>query len=103
VSLTDSIDRYIIRYAFKQNVTYKIQYTVKTNNGLEVSSPMYLVMEAESINPEIDADLKAELNYNNACIDLYLKGRESAITGKFLLTRASSLDNYSSWLEISDF
>ena len=102
-SLTESIDRCIIKYALKQNVTYKVQYNVRTNNGLEIGSPMYLVMEAESINPEIEADLKAELNYNNACIDLYLKGKESAITGKFLLTRASSLDNYSSWLEISDF
>lgn len=101
--LTSSIDRYLISYAFPQNVTHKIQYTVKTNNNLIVASPKYLVMDTKSIDPEIQGSLIATLNYDNSCIDLKLIGKEHAITGAFILTRASSLDNYSSWLEISNF
>lgn len=108
-SLTESIDKYVLRYALMQNETYKLQYQIITNNNLEVNSPKYLVMDAESINPEIKAVLTAKLDYNNACIDLNLigdsaeDGSEYAATGAFLLSRASSLDNFSSWLPISNF
>ena len=108
-TLKESVDRYILRYALQENVTYKIQYSVKTNNNLIVESVKYLIMEAETIDPEIRASLKATLNYDNACIDLRLVGEltpggsEYAITGKFILSRASSLDNFSSWLTISKF
>lgn len=108
-SLTESIDKYAIRYALVRNVTYKVQYQVITNNNLEVNSPRYLIMDAESIDPEIKATLTAELNYDNACIDLNLigdtmeDGSEYAATGAFLLSRASSLDNYATWLPIANF
>jgi hypothetical protein len=108
-SLTTSIDKYTLNYAMKQNSLYKIEYIVVTNNGLEIHSPQYLVMEAESIDPEVSAQLIAELDYENACVELGLVGEtapdgtERIITGAFLLSRASSLDNYGSWLPISTF
>lgn len=108
-SLTESHDKYIIRYNFTKDTTYKIMYSVRTNNNLEVNSPKYLVMNMSSIDPSIYAELKANLNYDNGCIDLTLKGIEDddgaqrTVTGKFLLSRASSTDNYLSWLPISKF
>ena len=108
-SLIESQDKYVLKYDIGKDVTYRIQYSVKTNNGLIVKSPRYLIMNSLSIDPEIKAKLVAELDYNNACINLNLigeispSGKEYAITGTFLLTRASSLDNYSTWLPISRF
>jgi hypothetical protein len=108
-SLIESIDKYVIKYAFEQDVTYKVQYCVRTNNNLEVKSPKYLVMDSESVDPELRAKIVAELDYNNACINLNLigertpEGREYAATGAFLLSRASSLDNFSTWLPVSNF
>lgn len=108
-SLIESIDKYVIKYAFAQDVTYKVQYCVRTNNNLEVKSPKYLVMDSESVDPELRAKLVAELDYNNACINLNLigertpEGKEYAATGAFLLSRASSLDNFSTWLPVSNF
>jgi hypothetical protein len=77
-SLAQSIDRYSIRYAFVQDKRYKIQYTVKTNNNLIISSHKYLVMDSKTINPEIKAILSAKLDYNNACIDLHLIGERDS-------------------------
>ena len=108
-SLIESHDRYILRYDIGKDVTYRIQYAVKTNNGLIVKSPKYLIMNSLSIDPEVKAKLIAELDYNNACININLIGEmapsgvEYAITGTFLLTRSSSLDNYSTWLPITRF
>nr|DAF58754.1 MAG TPA: hypothetical protein [Siphoviridae sp. ctxMM9] len=66
-------------------------------------------MESDSIDAEIKATLEAKLNYDNACIDLGLIGKknalggEDAVTGVFVLQRASSLDNYATWTTISNF
>ena len=108
-SLTESIDKYILKYALKQDVTYKIQYCVRTNNNLIVKSAKYLIMDSETINPELEAELVASLDYENACINLNLigkrdqNGKEYAATGEFLISRASSFDNFATWLSISKF
>ena len=106
---TSSIDIYNIKYALQKNITYRVQYSIITNNNLTVDSFKYLVMESDSIDAEIKATLEAKLNYDNACIDLGLIGKknalggEDAITGVFILQRASSLDNYATWTTISNF
>lgn len=107
--LTASEDKYNIKYALQANLTYKVQYSVITNNGLQVDSYKYLVMWLESIDSELKATLSADLDYDNACVTLKLQGKrdengnEGAATGRFLLSRASSIDNYSTWTEISKF
>lgn len=106
---TSSIDTYNIKYALQKNITYRVQYSVITNNNLTVNSFKYLVMESDSIDAEIKATLEAKLNYDNACIELSLIGKknafggEDAVTGVFVLQRASSLDNYATWTTISNF
>ena len=66
-------------------------------------------MQANSIDPELKASLVAKLDYDNACINLALVGKkgpngeEYAATGAFLLSRASSADNFSTWLAVSQF
>lgn len=108
-SLSSSIDKYTLRTALKENIVYKMNYEVTTNNGLQFSSPKYSLIEAESINPELSAKLNAELDYENACINLSLAGAtmqdgsEYIVSGAFVLSRSSSLDNFATWLPISTF
>ena len=107
--LNESTDLYSIKLAFEKNVTYKIQYSIITNNGLTINSPKYLVMQAESIDSELKAKLSSSLDYDNACVNLHLigekdsEGGEQAATGAFILSRAHSLDKYSTWTLIANF
>lgn len=88
---------------------YYIQYSVITNNNMEVSSPRYRIMQKRSIAPEIDAIVNAEMNYENGYVDIKLVGEkdndgmEKGATGSFLLTRSCSDDNFTVWSEILRF
>ena len=88
---------------------YYIQYSVITNNNLEVFSPKYRIMQKRSIAPEIYATVKAEMNYENGYVDIKLIGEQDAdgmekgATGSFLLARSCSDDNFTVWSEILRF
>ena len=66
-------------------------------------------MQKTSINPEMEATMKATLNFNNGYVDIDLVGTknqhglETPVTGAFLITRASEDDNFTTWNEISRF
>lgn len=108
-SLFSSNDSWSLEHNLEQNIIYKIEYEIITNNNLQFKSPLYLLSEVESIAPEAKINLEAKLNYENGCINLSLLGKqlenqtEYVITGSFLLSRASSKDNYTTWLPISRF
>ena len=88
---------------------YYIQYSVITNNNLEVFSPKYRIMQKRSIAPEIYATVNATMNYENGYVDVQLVGEQDAdgmekgATGSFLLTRSCSDDNFTVWSEILRF
>ena len=88
---------------------YFIQYSVITNNNLEVFSPKYRIMQKRSINPELYATVNAKMDYENGYVDIKLVGEldddgmERGATGSFLLTRSCSDDNFSIWSEILRF
>ena len=88
---------------------YYIQYSVITNNNLEVFSPKYRIMQKRSIAPEIYATVNASMNYENGYIDIQLVGEQDAdgmekgATGSFLLARSCSDDNFTVWSEILRF
>lgn len=88
---------------------YYIQYSVITNNNLEVFSPKYRIMQKRSIAPEIYATVNASMNYENGYIDIQLIGEQDAdgmekgATGSFLLARSCSDDNFTVWSEILRF
>lgn len=103
--IASSIDTWTIRQALKPNLSYFIQYTVYTNNGLKCSSTKYEVMEVQFEDPVIHADLSAKNIFDNGCINVSLIGKKdnSYISGRFILLRASSEDNYDSWYELTRF
>lgn len=107
--LYESYDEFFYSSDLPIDKPYRIKYTITTINGLTISTPRYRIMQKLTIDPEIDASLVAEANHDNGYIIISLiggkdeNGLEKPATGAFLLTRASSDDNYSSWDEISRF
>lgn len=88
----------------KKDVFY-LKYTIWTVNGLEFSTPKYRIAERESLDLEFDFSLQAELNPDEAYINLFLiKGKtEKFVTGSFVLIKSSDEDNYKTWNEIYNF
>ena len=70
----ESIDKFTIEKELAMNETYYIQYEVITTNKMKVNSPRYRIMRRQSIDPEIQAELIAELNTENGYINLTLLG-----------------------------
>lgn len=87
-------------YSLEPYHNYYIQYGGTTLNGATVMSPPYRVISPDTIDLNIEADFLAELDKENGCIDLLLKPNSnfnSMIKYKFLISRASSKNNYSTW------
>lgn len=107
--VTSSTDYYILDYRMNERKTYKIQYSVLTNNSLEINSAKYLVQETSSIATESLLSLKLEVDTDNGGVKIGLNGSfdedlgELTVTGAFVITRSSSNDDYSSWLKVLDF
>ena len=99
-----SKDSYELIYDIHNYDSVKIKYTVKTNNGLICESDKYKIIGSNGILPSLLADLQAELDYDNGCINLFLMSESNfSHNGKFLLSRASSKTNYQIWMPIYRF
>lgn len=110
----ESTDSYQFLWSFETNVKYYIQYSVKTNNNLLVNSPRYAVVATASIEPELDANLYSNLDYDNGCINVWLESYkvwnkttktydQPRLAGMFALSRASSEQNFTIWTKIHYF
>lgn len=111
-STTESTDSWTIRYALEPGLEYLLVYKVKTINGLECTSPTYKIIDGQSVPSNIFKyyDFIAVNNTDSACVELSLQPKKNVlenerklINGKFVLTRSSSEDNFSSWQEMTRF
>lgn len=71
-NLEISEDNYSVMLDLQYYVTYYIQYTVTTINKLTISSPKYRMIQRETIDAELYADIEAKLNFDNGYIDINL-------------------------------
>jgi hypothetical protein len=66
-------------YTFTEDIpigqVYKVQYTIITNNNLIAHSLKYRIAQKHSIDPEINASLIVNLNYDNGYISIDLKSK----------------------------
>ena len=96
----EASENFIIARELIPNASYYLQYIVTTINGLVVSSPTYRLMQQNVIHPELQADLIATVNFEDAYIDINLigktnnKGEELPTTGSYILSRAASNNDY---------
>jgi hypothetical protein len=105
----ESTDSYIVKTALKSDKSYRLQYSIITNNNLLIEGPKYNIIELDSINANFSASLSTMLDYNNGCVDIKLigakdaDGLEVAESGAFVLIRTDSSTNFSEWATIISF
>lgn len=102
----NSVDLFKLPQDLPLNKSYYLKYSITTNNGLSLSTPRYRIMQKISIDPDIKANLKVELDFENGYIDIFLtdiKNRydeETPVIGAYVLSRASSDTNFEGWEEL---
>lgn len=88
---------------------YSICYTVTTINGLIIDTGAYGIMAVETLDlVSRNTEFIATLHEDDAYIHVHIMPKDidaniKAISGNFILVRASSEDNFSSWNEIHRF
>jgi len=115
VTSNSSTDTFYCYEDLEDEKSYYVIYSIVTINGLAVSSPIYQIIKADSIEPDDKIKLIAmtESNENDwhpkeeGLVKLYLDLDESnlrrAITGHYMISRSSSKDNFKTWEEIMRF
>ena len=93
------IDTFDLKQELKENELYYIEYWVKTNNNLVVSSPRYEISRKFNPRQEFDIKIAAMPNYEKAYIDIKLSC-DDPVVGKYNLLKSSQKDNFSIWNKI---
>lgn len=109
-SSSETQDTWTLNMDLEKNKIFYISYKVITINGLE-NVVRYPIIQQDSIDANLPVALIADLNEEDACISLYFYPSNNAlnkednivINGNFLLTRASSADDFRTWQEIYRF
>ncbi len=102
----ESTDTWLVTKDLKPGYWYTVQYTVTTLNNLVVASPAYKVMQIETVDFDIGADITANMVAEDGYVDIRLVPKQSnvkTVRGSFVLVRGSSEDNYESWQELYRF
>ena len=103
-----STDLFEFNQDLEYGIIYKIRYIVTTNNNLTISSPTYLLMQQKSLQMSLKGSLIAELNYEEAYVDISIKGYvdengvEEIGNGAYILSRQDNL-NPGHWRELTRF
>ena len=88
---------------------YSICYKITTINGLVMETPAYGIMAVETLDlVSRNTEFIATLHSDDAYIHVHIMPKDidaniKAITGNFILVRASSEDGFGSWNEIYRF
>lgn len=100
-----STDEFYPKKSLNLSKPYSIVYEVTTVNGLVVRSNRFYLkdLDTEPLNSNIA--IEASLDEENAYVQIMAKMTEGfdVPNGSFMITRACSKDNYSSWKEIKRF
>lgn len=110
LSLDRTTDSYDFNAALNVNEEYWVQYSVRTINNLEVSSPLYNIAEVDTGASLLEVGLRAKNNFDDGYISLYFYSEdEQRINSSTVLTepvsieilRSEKTDNFSSWRTIT--
>ena len=95
----ESCDLFYLNEDLDFEKNYSIEYQVKTNNGLEVSSKTYLIKQKTLIEEDYGIEVLPELNYENGYIRIKFNSSAPA-TGSFIISRADESSNFKQWHDI---
>lgn len=106
----ESTDKFSFNNDMIEGEKYKISYSVRTNNNLEISSPDYKIIAKKTVQSNLNkTKINVDLNYDNAYINITFEGEkdnygyEIPVSGYYVLSRASEDTNYTQWDEINRF
>ena len=90
----------------KESSRYSIAYTITTINGIELSSPEYIITVGQDGHiDDKNGFLTAILNQENGCVNLHFKKSNGNIAtlqaGDYIVTRASSKDDFNNWIQLT--
>lgn len=104
----ESSEEFLFEGELEENKYYYIQFVVTTSNNMIVKSKRYRITARDSIEPQLKADLIANLQFEDGHVDLYLKGHKNAggtetvTSGNFVILRMA--DNKPGiWNEVNTF
>ena len=104
LSLNSTIDTYSFSTSLIPQEQYYIEYTVRTINNLEISSPLYSCMDLPVEQSNLEVALNGENNFDNAYIKLnFISISSHALSGplpnptSFLIQRSDYYHNYQNW------
>lgn len=121
VDYNKSQDTFSYTYDLALNEKYTITYSVKTNNGLEVHSAPYKIIEKAAIPLNTISKIYPKVDYDNGIVEIFFninpnpitfeeksealedKMNETPVKGSFILSRASEDTQYSNWETIIEF
>lgn len=101
----EALDVFYYNQDLPRNEVFKIVYSVKTNNGLEISSPVYRISQKSSVYPDITVKVLPILNFEDGYIEIGFEADENqgVASGGFILSRAEAGTNFAIWDEIERF
>lgn len=89
----ESHDNFLSAIDMEPNIPYYIQYDISTRNGIDRKSPMYRMINVDTVPPDLKAYLHAESNDYNGYVDVYMEdildssGVTFPVNGTFELDR----------------
>ena len=86
----ESHDTYTFFKDLPAGETYRVIYTVITNNGLVISSPKYRITQKQTINPEIETNLIVSMNKDNGYISIDIVNEDASYLPSGVLWKRSS-------------
>lgn len=101
-SSKESVDTWNSEKELESGKKYIIIYKVKTINNYETQTEPYTIINQLGVNFDVNLELHSKLDRDNGYVNLFITCG-SPLSGKYLITRASSLDNYTTWNQIADF
>ncbi len=100
-----AIDGWTLEKSLIENADYTIQYKVYTVNDLELPSPTYTIRDSYAPVPgDFNIELSASMNLDDGFIELSVHSTDaSSLNGNYILSRASSEDDFSIWHTLHTF
>lgn len=99
-------ETYRFKHAQKTGYNYTVEWHIETMSGYKAYQQEESVIKTEILNPDYQLIPIVRFNEENGCAELAVKAgpdlaaSDSANYGCWVITKASSKDNFSSWVEI---
>lgn len=110
VATNESYDSWFINQQLELGKSYSVQYIVNTVNGLPCESLKYPIRMKDLDNDDalnsLHMSLQMEKDFENGCIKLHFYPNSNTVVfspGEYIISRASSKDNFVLWQDIHRF